>query len=250
MGAEVLLLIQVTAIHKSFGDNEVLQDVSFEAGTDGITGLLGPNGAGKTTTLRILSTLLRPTKGRVAICGHDSSREPESVRKCLGLLTEEPGLYDRLTLREQLTFSAQAFGVRQRAIRERFADLVEMLNLSAYADARAATLSKGTRQKAALARALIHDPPVLLLDEPTASLDIESTHRVHEFLRSDRFMEKTVLLSTHMIEEAERLCKNIVCISGGRVVASGPTQSVVDGAGAPDLRAALLSLVMKNDNGD
>lgn len=244
-GVSVLFfaMIRVQEIVKRFGDAEILQGVSFEALPNAVTGILGPNGAGKTTTLRILATLLQATSGRVEICGHDVIHEPMAVRKSIGFLTEEPGLYDRLTVREQLAFTFTAHRRDREAFDGRLDTLVEMLDLASYVDARAGTFSKGTRQKVSLARALIHDPPVLLLDEPTASLDLKSTYGVHQLLQGGPLKDKTVLLSTHIVEEAEVLCDTVVCMADGRVVASGTPAELVKQESAPDFRTALLQIV-------
>jgi ABC-type multidrug transport system ATPase subunit len=237
-------VIEVDGLVRKLGDSRVLDGLSFVVPPGSITGFLGPNGAGKTTTMRVLSTLLRPTEGRVLIAGHDVVTEAIEVRRVIGLVTEEPSLLDRLTVREQLDFSARAYELGPAAIAQRIDLLVDLLGLADGIDKRAGALSKGNRQKAALARALVHDPPVLLLDEPTANLDIVAQAGMQELLqRSDVVGGKTVFLSTHVLDEAERLCDHVVGIVGGRTVAEGTPAEIVARAGTATFRDAFLALV-------
>jgi ABC-type multidrug transport system ATPase subunit len=237
-------VIEVRDLVRRLGDTRVLDGLSFVVPPGSVTGFLGPNGAGKTTTMRVLSTLLRPTEGTVLIAGHDVVTEAIEVRRVIGLVTEEPSLLDRLTVREQLDFSARAYELGASTIAGRIELLVELLGLGAEIDKRAGTLSKGNRQKAALARALVHDPPVLLLDEPTANLDIVAQAGMQELLqRSDVVGGKTVFLSTHVLDEAERLCDHVVGIVGGRTVAEGTPDEIVQRAGTATFREAFLALV-------
>jgi ABC-type multidrug transport system ATPase subunit len=243
-------VIEVDGLVRRLGDARVLDGLSFVVPEGSVTGFLGPNGAGKTTTMRVLSTLLRPTEGRVRIAGHDVVTDAIEVRRVIGLVTEEPSLLDRLTVREQLEFSARAYDLTPARIAERIALLVELLGLVDGIDKRAGALSKGNRQKAALARALVHDPPVLLLDEPTANLDIVAQAGMQELLqRGDVVGGKTVFLSTHVLDEAERLCDNVVGIVGGRTVAEGSPAEIVARAGAATFREAFLALVAEGTMG-
>ena len=243
-------MIEVEGLVRRLGDSRVLDGLSFVAPAGSITGFLGPNGAGKTTTMRVLSTLLRPSEGTVRIAGFDVVTDALDVRRVIGLVTEEPSLLDRLTVREQLEFSARAYDLPAGRIAERIALLVELLGLGDGIDKRAGTLSKGNRQKAALARALVHDPPVLLLDEPTANLDIVAQAGMQELLqRGDVVGGKTVFLSTHVLDEAERLCDRIVGIVGGRTVAEGTPAEIVERAGAASFREAFLALVAEQTMG-
>lgn len=235
-------MIHVEGLVKRFGAVTALDGVSFEARPGEVTGFLGKNGAGKTTTMRILSTLLRPSAGRARVAGHDVDDDPVAVRRSVGLLTEEPGLYDRMTAREQLAFFGSTYDLPKQRIAERIEHLGEALGFTAELDKRGGTLSKGNRQKVAVARALVHDPPVLLLDEPTAALDVVAAHAMEEFMAGDALRGKTVLLSTHIVEEAARLCARIVVIGNGRVVASG-TPTDLAGGRRSNLRKRLLALM-------
>lgn len=234
-------MIETRDVVKRFGNVVALDGVTFDAPPGEITGFLGPNGAGKTTMMRVLATLLRPTAGSARVAGHDVAAAAEDVRRSIGILTEEPGIYDRLTPREQLGFFADAHGIpRERAAR-RIEELAEMLGFGESLGRRAGELSKGNRQKVAVARALVHDPPVLLLDEPTATLDVVASAAMEEIIGGDALRGKTVLLSTHVVEEAARLCGRIVVIARGRIVAEGTPDELR--AGAANLRAALIALM-------
>jgi sodium transport system ATP-binding protein len=233
-------MIRVEGLVKRFGDVRAIDDISFEARAGQITGFLGPNGAGKTTTMRILSTLIRADAGTATVEGYDVVSQAEEVRRSIGLLTEEPGLYDRMTVREQLSFFASTYDIGTGAAARTIALLARRLGFEEYLDRRAGTLSKGNRQKVAVARALLHDPPVLLLDEPTAALDVVAANAMEEFMASDALRGKTVLLSTHIVEEAARLCSRIIVVARGRVVAHGTPDDL---AGGDDLRRALIRLM-------
>lgn len=233
-------MIEVRGLKKTFRDFVAIEDVSFDARPGQITGFLGPNGAGKTTTMRILATLMSATAGSARVAGFDVATQGEEVRQRLGLLTEEPGLYDRMTGREQLMYFARAYGLSKARAAERIDEVSAMLGLDPHIDRRAGTLSKGNRQKVAVARAIVHDPDVLLLDEPTAALDVVAASALEEFMAGDALRGKTVLLSTHIVEEAARLCDSIVVLAHGGVVADGtPAELGADG----DLRTALLTLM-------
>ncbi|HEX7165440.1 MAG TPA: ABC transporter ATP-binding protein [Acidimicrobiales bacterium] len=237
-------MIEVDGLVRDLGGTRVIDGLTFTANGGEITGVLGPNGAGKTTTMRVLSTLLRPTAGRVVVAGHDVVDDAIEVRRRIGLVTEEPSLLDRLTVREQLVFSARMYDLPDQRIDDRIELLVAVLGLEDGIDKRAGTLSKGNRQKAALARALVHDPPVLLLDEPTANLDIVAQAGMQQLLRRPDVVEgKTVFLSTHVLDEAERLCDRVVGIVGGKTVAAGTPDEIVAATGAASFRDAFLSLV-------
>ena len=237
-------MIDVADLRLSLGGASVIDGLSFSAPAGEVTGFLGPNGAGKTTTMRILSTLLRPDGGSARIAGYDVVREANEVRRHIGLVTEEPSLLDRLTVREQLVFTAQAHDLAAGAVAERVEMVAGLLALEEHLDKRAGTLSKGNRQKASLARALVHDPPVLLLDEPTANLDVVAQAAIQELLRRPEVRSgKTVFLSTHVLDEAERLCDRVVGIVAGRVVAEGTPTEIVERGGAPDFRTAFLDLL-------
>lgn len=236
-------MIEVDGLVRILGDNRVLDGLTFVVPEGAITGFLGPNGAGKTTTMRVVATLLKPTEGTVRITGHDVVKDAAEVRRRIGLVTEEPSLLDRLTVREQVSFVGRIHGMDEKAVASRIDDLVGVLGLQKYIDERAGRLSKGNRQKAALARALVHDPPVLLFDEPTANLDIVAQAAIEDLLRDPIVLAgKTVFLSTHAIDEAERLCDRVVGIAAGKVLVEGTKAEIVERTGASSFRTAFLSL--------
>jgi len=236
-------VIRVTNLHKRFGDFVAVEDVSFEVRPGEIFGLLGPNGAGKTTTLRMIATLLKPTRGAITVAGFDALEEPEQVRRHLGVLSEHTGLYDRLTAEENVRYFARLRDLPDDEIEKRMAEIFPRLGIDEYAHKRAGTLSKGMKQKVALAIALLHDPPVLLFDEPTSGLDVMSARSVRAFLEGLRGTDKTVLLSTHLMPEAERLCDRIGIIHEGRVVALGTVDELKQLSGKQELEDVFVALV-------
>jgi sodium transport system ATP-binding protein len=218
--------------------------VSFEARPGEVFGLLGPNGAGKTTTLRLLSTIFRPTSGRIEVEGLDAARHPDEVRRRLGFLSGATGVYDRLTPREQAAYYGRLHGLDGPALDRRVEEVLAVLHATDFADRPCGTLSSGQKQKASLARTVVHDPPVLILDEPTANLDILVARAVVEFIRASRAAGKTLILSTHDMAEAERLCDRLAVVHRGRVLASGTLAEVRLAAGdAPDIETAFFRLV-------
>ena len=195
-------------------------DLRVEAGQ--VLALLGPNGAGKTTTVRMLTSVLRPTRGRASIAGHDVVEEPEKVRAAVGVLTEQHGLYGRMPAGEYLDFFGRIYGMDAKTRRSRAQKLLEDFGLLDYTARRISDYSKGMRQKLALARALIHNPPVLLLDEPTSAMDPESAHLVRNAIRELRSASRAIIICTHNLAEAEELSDQIAIIRRGRIIASGP----------------------------
>ncbi len=237
------MMIQVSNLHKNFGKFPAVDGVTFDVKSGEIFGLLGPNGAGKTTTLRMLTTMLRPTSGDIAVNGCSVTREPERVRAQLGVLAESTGLYDRLTVEENVRYFARLRNMPEEQIKERMAEIFPPLAINEYAKKRAGTLSKGMKQKAALAIAIIHNPPVILFDEPTSGLDVKSARQVLNFIESCRGQEKSLILSTHLMHEAERLCDRIGIINRGKVVAIGTFGELQQQSGQRGLEEIFLSLV-------
>lgn len=213
--------------------------VSFRADRGEVFGLLGVNGAGKTTTLRMLVTLLRPDGGSARVAGHDVVREPEAVRRSVGYLSTTTGLYERLTAREMLESFARLQGVPEPGRR---ADaLIERFGIGAFRDQRCGRLSTGMKQKVSIARALVHDPPVLVLDEPTVGLDVLVAQTFLEFVEEMRREGRCVVYSTHIMSEVERLCDRVALIHGGRIVADTTVESLRARSGS--VEAAFVELV-------
>jgi sodium transport system ATP-binding protein len=243
--------VRVDRLEKQLGPNKVLRGISFDARSGEIFGLLGPNGAGKTTTLRIICTLLAPDAGSVEVLGFDTLTGPQEVRRRVGVVTAEIGVYPRLTARENIAYFAELTSAR-RARAGRTTDLdgeverrvdavVDRLDMASFANQRAESLSSGQKQKVAIARAIVHDPPVLMFDEPTSNLDVLASREIREFMVESRGRGKCVIFSTHVLHDAERLCDRVTIIHQGRVVASGTTAEVR--GEHQDLEDSFLALV-------
>jgi sodium transport system ATP-binding protein len=243
-------MIEARGLYKSFGGLKAVDGVSFVARDGEITGLLGPNGAGKTTTLRMLYTLLRPDAGSIHVDGRDAQLEPLAVRRTLGVLPDARGLYRRLSARENIEYFAALQGLDRAQARARTDALVEALAMQDIAERRTAGFSQGERVKTAIARALVHDPRNVLLDEPTNGLDVASTRALREFLRGLKAAGRCVLLSTHLMQEVAALCDRIVIIARGRVVADGTSDELRRQAGEPNLEDAFMRLIGERVAGD
>jgi sodium transport system ATP-binding protein len=236
-------MIEARGLRKSFGGTRAVADVSFVARDGEITGLLGPNGAGKTTTLRMLYTLMRPDAGTILIDGRDALLEPLAVRRTLGVLPDSRGLYHRLTARENIEYFAALHGMSSTEARARCDELIVTLAMQDIAARRTSGFSQGERVKTAIARALVHGPHNVLLDEPTNGLDVTATRSLREFLRGLKASGRCVLLSTHLMQEVAALCDRIVIIAHGRVVADGTADALRSLAGEQNLEEAFVKLI-------
>jgi sodium transport system ATP-binding protein len=236
--------VKVDRLEKTLGKNKVLRGISLEADSGEIFGLLGPNGAGKTTTLRIVCTLLAPDAGSVAVLGFDTRTAPEEVRRRVGVVTADIGVYPRLSARENIAYFAELSGVLDGELERRVDSVLDRLDMVAFANQRAESLSSGQKQKVAIARAIVHDPEVLMFDEPTSNLDVLASREIRNFMVESRDRGKCVIFSTHVLHDAERLCDRVTILHEGSVVATGSTAEV---RGAHrDLEDAFLELVEKN----
>lgn len=233
--------VRVDRLEKQLGVNKVLRGISFDARSGEIFGLLGPNGAGKTTTLRVICTLLAPDAGSVQVLGFDTRTAPQEVRRRVGVVTAEIGVYPRLTARENIVYIAQLTGVRDGDVSKRVDIVIERLDMRSFANQRAESLSSGQKQKVAIARAIVHDPPILMFDEPTSNLDVLASREIREFMVESKGRGKCVIFSTHVLHDAERLCDRVTIIHQGRLVASGTTAEVK--GTSPELEDSFLSLV-------
>ena len=218
--------VRVDRLEKQLGPNKVLRGISFDARGGEIFGLLGPNGAGKTTTLRVICTLLAPDAGSVEVLGFDVRTASEEVRRRVGVVTAEIGIYPRLTARENIAYFAELSGVLDGELDRRVSAVVDRLDMVSFANQRAESLSSGQKQKVAIARAIVHDPPVLMFDEPTSNLDVLASREIREFMVESKDRGKCVIFSTHVLHDAERLCDRVTIIHQGRVVAGGTTAEV------------------------
>ena len=236
-------MIQIEQLHKRFGARTAVEDVSFSAHDGQITGLLGPNGAGKTTTLRMLYALLRPDSGRVTVDGIDAALQPLEVRRRLGVLPDARGLYKRLSARENIAYFAQLHGMEPQLIRQRSDALIQALAMQDIAERRVEGFSQGERVKTAIARALVHAPRHIVLDEPSNGLDVIATRGLRDFLRQLKSEGRCVLFSTHIMQEVAALCDRIVIIAGGRVVADGTPEALRELAGEHSLEEAFVKLI-------
>jgi sodium transport system ATP-binding protein len=233
--------VAVDRLEKTLGANKVLRGISFEAHSGEIFGLLGPNGAGKTTTLRIVCTLLAPDAGSVQVLGFDTRTTPQEVRRRVGVVTAEIGVYPRLSARENIAYFAELSGVLNGELTRRVDAVIERLDMGSFAGQRAESLSSGQKQKVAIGRAIVHDPPVLMFDEPTSNLDVLASREIREFMVESKGRGKCVIFSTHVLHDAERLCDRVAILHRGRVVASGSTAEVR--GDRQDLEDSFLSLV-------
>ncbi len=228
---------------RSRGEVTAARRVSFDCRRGEVFGLLGPNGAGKTTTLRMLSTILRPTSGTAVVAGHDVVADPIAVRRAIGFLSGNTGLYGRLTPRETLRYFGRLHHIPAGRLEARIEEMLDLFEVRAYADSRCERLSTGNRQKVSIARAVVHDPPVLILDEPTLGLDILVASAMVRFIADCRSRGKCVIFSTHILSEAEKLCDRLAVIHGGEVRAIGTLDELRERTGKRFLEDVFIALV-------
>ncbi|MCB1559706.1 MAG: ATP-binding cassette domain-containing protein [Xanthomonadales bacterium] len=240
-------MIQVDNLHKAFkaktGTVKAVDGVSFHAEDGQITGLLGPNGAGKTTTLRMLYTLMSPDQGRVVVDGVDASKDAEAVRRSLGVLPDARGVYKRLTARENIDYFGRLHGMSEADIAQQRDRLIKALDMADIAERQTEGFSQGQRTKTAIARALVHDPKNVILDEPTNGLDVMTTRAMREFLKQLREEGRCVIFSSHIMQEVAALCDRIVVIAKGRVVAQGTADELRQQTGEDNLEDAFVKAI-------
>jgi len=242
-------VIRVRHLTHRYGDREVVRDVSFHVRKGEIFGFIGPNGAGKTTTIRIMATLMEPSSGRVEIDDIDVEVDPEAVRRRIGYMADNPGVYERVTVSEYLDFFAAAYRVPQGERASTVSAVVELTDLGQLRDRLVAELSKGMKQRIQLARTLLHDPKVLILDEPASDLDPRARIEMRDLLMELRRMGKTIFLSSHILAELADMCTSVAILEKGRLVAAGPVDAIAraidrgaSGEGKPRRRARLRIL--------
>ena len=240
-------MIIANDLHKSFktktGKVTAVDGVSFTAHDGQITGLLGPNGAGKTTTMRMLYTLMTPDRGNVTVDGIDAARDPVAVRRALGVLPDARGVYKRLTARENIAYFGELHGLSSKQIAERTKALSDALDMGDILDRQTEGFSQGQRTKTAIARALVHDPRNVILDEPTNGLDVMTTRAMRGFLRQLREEGRCVIFSSHIMQEVAALCDRIVIIAKGTVVAAGTADELREQAGEDNLEDAFVKVI-------
>ncbi|MFI4957816.1 MAG: ATP-binding cassette domain-containing protein [Lysobacterales bacterium] len=236
-------MIEVKDLHKRFGTVKAVDGISFTARDGEITGLLGPNGAGKTTTLRMLYTLMTPDRGQVLVDGIDAAVDPLGVRRQLGVLPDARGLYKRLTARENIDYFARLHGLPEDLLKSRRDALIEALEMGDIADRRTEGFSQGQRVKTAIARALVHDPRNVILDEPTNGLDVMATRALRQFMARLKGEGRCVLFSSHIMQEVAALCDRIVVIANGRVVADESPDALRAQTGENNLEDAFVKII-------
>jgi sodium transport system ATP-binding protein len=236
-------VIELTDLRKSFGSVKAVDGVSFTARDGEITGLLGPNGAGKTTTLRMLYTLMKPETGHISVDGVDITRDPDGARRKLGVLPDARGLYKRLTARENIEYFGRLHGLDEATLKQRTDALIASLGIEDIAGRRTEGFSNGQRVKTAIARALVHDPRNVLLDEPTNGLDVMATRALRKFMLQLRAEGRCVLFSSHIMQEVAALCDRIVVIAKGRVVAQGTADELRAQTGETNLEDAFVKVI-------
>jgi sodium transport system ATP-binding protein len=236
-------VISIESLSKRYGSVRAVNGVSFRADDGKVTGLLGPNGAGKTTTLRMLSSLVRPDAGRALVDGIDVTTHPYPALARLGVLPDGRGLYPRLTAREHLEYFGALHGLSRGVLRARTDHLVDLLDMASIIDRRVAGFSQGERTKVAIARALVHDPKNVVLDEATNGLDVMSTRAMRRVVRELAAQGSCILFSSHVMQEVSELCDHIVVFAAGRVVADGTPDALRAATGEPNLEEAFMKII-------
>jgi len=223
-------MIEAQQLCMRYGPKPVVEDMSFTADAGSVVGFLGPNGAGKTTTMRLLTGFLVPAAGSARICGHDIRRERRAAQTCVGYLPEAAAGFANLTVREFLTFCANVRGIRGAALRSTISRVCDHIDLRPALELKMKELSKGWRQRAWFAQAILHDPSVLIMDEPTDGLDPNQKTHVRELIRA-LAPHKAILLSTHILEEAEEVCDRVIIVAHGKIVADDTPANLANGKG-------------------
>jgi ABC-2 type transport system ATP-binding protein len=240
-----MFAVDTTGIAKKFKEVTAVDGLSLQIEQGEVFGLLGPNGAGKTTTIRILACLISPTEGTASVSGFDVKTNPSSVRQSIGILTENPSLYEKLTAYENMDFFAEAYGLTDKAQRNaRIDELLAFFNLTDRKNDKVSTFSKGMKQKLAIAKAIVHKPAILFLDEPTSNLDPETSKEIRDLIVNLSKAEKsTILLSTHHLEDAERICTRVMIMNHGKSIAVGTPGELRDKiVGMPFIKIVLTEL--------
>ena len=241
-------MIEARLLCKQFQDKKrgairAVDGVSFRCQPGQIYGLLGANGAGKTTTLRLLATILEPTEGTALVAGYDVVTQPEKVRASVGFLSTATALYGRLSAREMVEYFGRLHGLEEALMRRRIGEIFRWLEMEDFRDRRCDKLSTGMKQKVSIARTLVHDPPVMIFDEPTLGLDVMAARMIVNFIRECRQQGKTVIFSTHVMSEAEKLCDTIGIIHNGRLLAEGTPAQLGERYGGGDLEETFVRAV-------
>lgn len=237
-------MIEVNSLSKTFKEVKAVDNISFTVKSGEIVGLLGENGAGKTTTLRMLATMLKPTGGTAKVNGFDILTEDSMVRSQIGILFGgEVGLYDRLTARENIKYFAMLNGLSKEETRENIEELVKALEMEEYIDRRVGKFSRGMKQKVAIARSIVHNPKVMLFDEPTMGLDVTAARIVQNFIFKCKEQNKSIIFSSHSMVEVEKLCDRVIIINKGKIVETGTINELKQKYNNKDLEEVFVSLI-------
>ena len=228
---------------KKRGKVVAVDEVNIECKTGEVYGILGLNGAGKTTLLRLLATILKPTSGTASIDGFDVVQQPQEVKRRIGFLSGDTKLYPRLTAEEIVAYFGRLNGLSEEAIRHRIDEIFEMFGMNEFRNVRVDKLSTGMKQKVSIARTFIHDPPVLILDEPTAGLDVITSRSVVQFIRESKTLNKVVLFSTHIMYEAQKLCDHIAIIHKGKILGVGTLEELKEKTGLAELDDIFVKII-------
>ncbi len=245
-------MIRVQGLTREFQDFSgssfrALNDVTFDVHPGEIFGLLGPNGAGKTTCLRILSTVLKPTHGIAEVAGLNVMQNPEGVRRRIGFMSNDTGIYDRMTAREMVEYFGRLYGIPEDRLQERIEEIFDILQMSEIGDRLGGKMSTGMKQKVSIARTIVHDPPVIIFDEPTSGLDVLVARNVLEAVEVLREQGKCIIYSTHIMSEVETLCERIAIIHRGSVLASGQRADLVRTHDQPNVEELFFDLIRQYD---
>ena len=246
-------MIKVQGLTKEFDDARhgvfrAVDNVSFEVRPGEIYGLLGPNGAGKTTCLRILSTVLRPTRGIVEIDGINVVRDPEGVRSRIGFMSCNTGIYDRMTAWEMVEYYGRLYGIPEERLQIRLAEIFDILQMNEIKDRLGGKMSTGMKQKVSIARTIVHDPPVIIFDEPTSGLDVLVARAVLQAVAALRDQGKCIIFSTHIMREVEKLCDRIAIVHRGRILAEGTLPELADRYEQPDVEELFFELIQRRED--
>ena len=236
-------MIKVTKLHKSFGDVKAVRGISFEVRDGEITGLLGPNGAGKTTTLRMLYSLLPPDQGEIRIDGLDPTKDAMAIKRTLGVVPDSRGLYTRMSARENIAYYGALHGMSLKDIDSRINELTDTLDMADFIERRTEGFSQGQRVKVAIARAMVHSPQTVMMDEPSNGLDVMSTRALRRYILNLKDAGHSVVLSTHIMQEVAALCDRIIIIAKGKIAANGTAQELMEQSNCDTLEDAFVYLI-------